>query len=384
MAPDNIAHLTPLYDRWMAQMLEGSIPQETKATCSHCTMCDDNQTLSSIAARQRFSPDTKCCTYWPRLPNFLLGSVLRCPDTVNGQARLKELISERPETCTPLGMVPTLEYEVLYQHTSDQEFGRSSRLRCPFYDPDEGGICTIWGHRNGVCATWHCKYVRGDVGRLFWSALKSLFSHIERSVSIWCVTQIGVSEQCLQVIAERDTGLSQANKATLGRTLDSAHCAKRMDDVWGAWKDQKPQFYMRASELTESLAWNDVISISGAEGQALANLVKQSYRGLLSDTLPSRLSLGRYSIYSMDAHGVAASSYSAFDPLRLSRRLLNVLERFDGSQTADVLTHLREKGTEIDPELLRTLVDFRILVRSSEDPSDCSSTVEKARDVTGI
>lgn len=67
--------LPPLYAAWMDQVLAGPIPEETQATCDNCAMCakaGDPPASSTLF----FHPQVKCCTYLPRLPNFLVGRLL--------------------------------------------------------------------------------------------------------------------------------------------------------------------------------------------------------------------------------------------------------------------------------------------------------------------
>ncbi len=71
--------LPPLYASWMEQILTGPIPEETEATCEHCAMCVQAHTRPTISL-YLFNPQTKCCTYMPRLPNFLVGRILEDPE----------------------------------------------------------------------------------------------------------------------------------------------------------------------------------------------------------------------------------------------------------------------------------------------------------------
>src|SRR5947209_14647397 len=71
--------LPPLYAAWMDQLLAGSIPEETEATCSDCAMCTTGSGQASVSPFF-FDPRTKCCTYIPQLPNFLVGRILADDD----------------------------------------------------------------------------------------------------------------------------------------------------------------------------------------------------------------------------------------------------------------------------------------------------------------
>jgi len=62
--------LPPLYAAWMAELLPGPIPRESRATCDNCAM------LPPISERhdsgEHYFSRIKCCTYVPTLRNFLV------------------------------------------------------------------------------------------------------------------------------------------------------------------------------------------------------------------------------------------------------------------------------------------------------------------------
>src|SRR5258706_6959334 len=78
--------LPPLYAAWIDQLLGGSIPQETDATCDDCAMLPDvGQTPE--ASGVFFNPETKCCSYVPQLPNYLVGRILNDNDPAFARGR---------------------------------------------------------------------------------------------------------------------------------------------------------------------------------------------------------------------------------------------------------------------------------------------------------
>src|SRR5262245_29498225 len=79
MTSKTTSPLPPLYARWFDELLGGDIPSESRATCNDCAMCDsegDHQKPGSTL----FNPESKCCTYLPRLPNYLVGMILADDD----------------------------------------------------------------------------------------------------------------------------------------------------------------------------------------------------------------------------------------------------------------------------------------------------------------
>jgi len=57
------------------------------------------------------------------------------------------------------------------------------------------------------------------------------------------------------------------------------------------------------------------------------------------------------------------STYSGYDPLDVPNQVMELLPYFDGRQTADVLAAIaEERGIRLEPDLVRKLVDFVLLV----------------------
>src|SRR4051812_46370615 len=192
--------LPPLYARWMREFLGGPIPEETKATCHDCAMCaKPGQAATPQLQMLLFNPKSKCCTYMPDLPNFLVGRILDepNPDFVPGRASVITRLENKAGVGL-LGMNHTRAFDVLYNYgTSQGAFGRSQTLRCPYYIED-GGLCGVWKHRNSVCTTWFCKHNRGAVGMVFWQSIQQLLSQVEEGLARWCILQLNPGLEALQ------------------------------------------------------------------------------------------------------------------------------------------------------------------------------------------
>src|SRR5206468_1973039 len=107
--------LPPLYAVWMREALGRPIPEEKEATCDDCVMlakgCEAPQTSGFF-----FDPQTKCCTYVPELPNFLVGRILADSDpaAARGRATLEKRF-ESGVAVTPLGIGRSPTFRLLYQ-----------------------------------------------------------------------------------------------------------------------------------------------------------------------------------------------------------------------------------------------------------------------------
>src|SRR5688572_24082023 len=118
--------LIPLYSRWMRESLGASFAPEPRATCADCAMC---RPAPGGDVAPIFDPALKCCTYYPNLPNYLVGHGLR-----EGSPRLRAQIAAR-RGLTPLGLDASPSYALRYGETA-QHFGVDPALRCPYLDGD--------------------------------------------------------------------------------------------------------------------------------------------------------------------------------------------------------------------------------------------------------
>src|SRR5262249_55419500 len=110
----------------MAQALPGPIPAETRATCQQCAMCPPaTGAASPTPSPDYFNPQTKCCTYLPRLPNFLVGGILadETPEMAPGRASVEQRI-RKGVTVTPLGLAADARFQLLYWAGRGATFGK--------------------------------------------------------------------------------------------------------------------------------------------------------------------------------------------------------------------------------------------------------------------
>lgn len=320
--------LPPLYDRWISEMLGGTLPEEQAATCTDCVQCRDH-----APEGYRFAEATKCCTYVPALANFLVGGGLRSGSLV-GRERLLRRMAALPGSVTPHGLDATDDERERYREILAAEtFGRDPNLHCPYYLREAGGLCGVWRHRNGICATWYCKHDRGARGQRFWQALEVLLTAVERELSHWCACTILFHET-----PGADAG----------------------ESAWSAWSGREAEFFRRAFELVEPLTWSEVQALIGpAIAPAVADVL--AAWAALGGPIPDRLRLGTIRVSHRDDERCRVVTYLDTDALELPTALLDLLPRFDGRPTGVVLGELRALGVTVSPDLLRLLVDFELL-----------------------
>lgn len=335
----------------MAEALEAPLPRETEATCDDCAMLPAEGHTGDPTAF--FDPVSRCCSYLPDLPNFLVGGILAGEDG-HGRRSVEARIDARVGV-RPLGLAIPPAYSAQYELMGVRGFGRTRSMRCPHQL--DGGLCGIWLHRNGVCATWYCKHVRGAAGADLWrEGIERLLRSAEDAVSLHCLVELGVEPDGLSEM------LPQKRKPPQGEPLDTVDDA-RYAAMWGRFRGKERALFLRCAEIAGALSFRDVLGVAGPELRLRLTNAKTLLAKARSRALPARVRVGRFTVLGTSDGGVRVEGYSDFDPLELPGSVLGVLHRFDGRPTRDVRAEIqREEGIELDDDFLRLLVDFRILV----------------------
>lgn len=359
-SPPKAEQLPPLYAPWVDALLGAPIPAETVATCSDCVMCEPGAALPERRL-EFFDPRSKCCTYMPRMWNFLAGAVL-CDDDpamAPGRASIEERI-DRGQAVTPLGLDRTPMFDLVFEQAMPA-WGRSTALRCPHYVDEEGGRCSVWRHRESTCATWFCKHVRGAVGRDFWVRLHTLLGLVERELARWCVLELDVGTAAMEALFPPHERRGPA--AVDADALDGTVSLTTQRRLWGTWFGRERELYRAAAAMVAPLSWDDVVARCGTEVAAQARLTRDAHARLTSAELPEGLRVGRFEASPASDGTVVVIGYSSFDGLRLPRALVGALRHFDGRPTADAIAAIeRDDGLRVTPALVRKLADFRVLV----------------------
>lgn len=297
------AQLPALYARWLTELLGAPPAGEPRSSCDSCPQCaSGGRNLSDHV----FSADTKCCTYWPTIPNFLAGAILDDldPEVSAGRQLFADRVgARRPDVAvlTPLGVYPPPGWMARY-HAEAGKFGRLRELLCPYYLAD--GRCGIWRYRNGRCASWFCRYQRGSPGVIFWKYADQLFTVAERALARWCLLQLDLPPDCLQRTfppPQSDVDLGEA------------------EQLWGPWWGREAELYRACARRVETLSWDDVIAIGGVELVLAARLLSDAARGLADTSLPLSLRPGAVKEARQVAPDVVRVwTYNVYDPLDLT------------------------------------------------------------------
>jgi hypothetical protein len=349
----------PLYATWLATLLPDGVPKEKHATCSDCAMCVPSESYHE--GKWAFEPDVKCCSFVPDLPNFLVGGILDAnrPAGDFGTAAVEQRIAHGFGV-TPLGIGMTASYRHTYQAAGDKVFGRSRDLVCPYFNADGGGQCSIWSHRNSVCATYFCKHMRGAAGKRFWNQLRDLLAAVEIEVALHCALELGVSPSALKTLMARR---SAPAGDSLGSELVGEVGRAAANAEWGSWAGRAKEYYVKCAQRVERMTWSDVVAVCGTRVQLQVRATQDSYARFRSVDVPARLVIAAFQARQVDPVRVRIATYSHMDPIILSKRVFDLLHYFDGrTSTRDVLTRMETtEGVSMDDTLLLRMVDYDIL-----------------------
>jgi Fe-S-cluster containining protein len=341
-------YLPPIYERLLPALFDREIPVETRATCEDCAMCSDVSGAPSELGLKSFHPDRKCCTYYPSLPNYLVGALLSSqdPELAEGRARVRARIRQG-DGISPRGVVMPRKFAVLYENGAEF-FGRTGTLLCPYLDD---GKCSIWKYREAVCSTYFCKYVKGARGREFWGDLKSYLSHIESRLSLLVITQVERDEAQLDRWWEEWQQRAPLSLEEIDglRPNEDTYRAK-----WGKWAGDEEAFYRACYEQLQKLTAADVEKASGIEETYLRQRLERKLDLNATDVIPKRLKRNsELVVVKHQGNYLLTSPLHKADVFELSPLIYPVLDEFDGTRDwEEVCRDISETKKMVLPEPL--------------------------------
>jgi Fe-S-cluster containining protein len=334
------------YAALLPDFFDGPSIVEARATCGDCVMCPSPGVEGARGvAVEHFLPSTKCCTYHPTLPNFLVGALLSDshPDIVDGRRRIVATIA-RGEGVTPLGIAPPADYARRYREGRATSFGRSEALVCPYYERNSGN-CSVWRHRESVCTTFFCKHTLGATGHAFWMALRAYLQHVEAALA-------------------RDA---------------VAHVAPGAQSGWGDWRGREVELYLACADHVRRLdrdAFAEIVGggAGGATGPAckLLNTVVERHSVAVSSRAAPHLTLNRRLHVVRAESGVAVTVDNRYDSTFLSDTLFEALKEFSSREPARAVQARLRRDHDVDlpDEMVSKLAIYGILVPPSDDRHD--------------
>lgn len=222
-------HFPGAWNYTMPRELKGlRLPDERRATCMNCPK----------ACYEDFRPDYRCCTYHPRIPNYLLGLNALGP---NGDIALDAAMSRGLLLPEGMNHAPLQWYDYL-DDLENENFGKSQKVLCPMLD-EATGYCRAHAFRNSVCSTFFCLKDHGPQGDEFWASLQTLGTQVELSLSQWCLHMLGFD---LKAYFDTFTRLSAEVKNVSTETGWKDHV---LDQLWGSYRGQEKELMRECGRL---------------------------------------------------------------------------------------------------------------------------------------
>ena len=349
--------LPAIYRPLLPRFFSEPAPRETAAVCLCCPMLP-GQGSPGGASALFFDPGTKCCTYSPSIPGYLVGGLLSdaSPALAEGRRRIRERIRSRFGV-RPRGLVPGRRFELLYSAGAGQAFGRSSNLRCPYHDP-ASGHCTVRPWWESTCHTWFCKHVAGNDGLLVWQALRRYLKAVEEALTAFVLNRTGLPPDDLP--ATGDSGTLSAGELDEHPLSEAEH--RRL---WGRFAGHEEDFYRRAFRLVSGLTRTEFQQTGGAPLALRLRALRKAHEAALARNAPPvLLRAPALAVTYLGGGRYRLTTYSEYDPLVVSRAVFRLLDEFDGVRTnRQIGVALRRAGkTALPGRLLLQLHQARVLV----------------------
>jgi hypothetical protein len=354
------SYMPDFYQLFLSSEFNITVPEETATTCSDCAMWSAGD--ENFPNRITFSKESKCCTHYPNLPNYLVGALLddENPAQETGKSRLLNELKRRTGTL-PHGLFRPRKFDFLIRHSPDS-FGRSTTLICPFYERKRG-FCTVWSYRNSMCGTWFCKYVDGEDGRLFWLTLRQFLLYAEESLSRYAMMKAEWPTESILYTQSRETPLS-------AEEMDEKPMRTGVyEKLWQKYAGREEEWYRESYRILQAITPDEFLSIIGVNGRILMDNVFTKLKVVSSNRIPRTLKRNpELKVIDFGDDSYTLTVYSTFDPVTLSKRMYEILDIFTGKKTTDgIIEQLIAQGKPVpDYDVILLLYRYRFLVNASE------------------
>lgn len=212
-----------------AEFASLKFPAEARSSCMNCPK----------AALDGFRSDYRCCTYLPRIPNFLLGLSLK---TETGRKATQDILDLGLATPEGMNGTPRQWWNYL-EDLENENFGKSEQVLCPMLNKSNG-YCRVHAFRNSVCSTFFCLKDHGDRGDKFWDSVQTLGSQVEMALTHWVMSELGFSPE--DYVARIDSLSKKVDRVAANNGGWTESVRKKM---WGDWFGRELEFYGAAADL---------------------------------------------------------------------------------------------------------------------------------------
>ncbi|MFN7730013.1 MAG: hypothetical protein ACK5P7_12715 [Bdellovibrio sp.] len=263
-----------LYHAAFPQQLldQGDRLEEKKATCENCAMAPENRPPK---AKVTYQKQLKCCTFEPYLPNFVVGALLTHEDRFqHGIKQIRRKIAKR-EYALPLGLLPSVKFQVQFNNRKAWEFGNREDWLCPYYVKTTQS-CGIWKYRGTVCTTFFCQHDAGAAGQRFWESLSNFLSFSEMALMEDLLAELDFSPRQVSEL------LDYMNRIDGTAIEKSTHQMPEalFKRLWNGYDSDLEGFYKKCYEKAKGLSRPQFQEMMGSFGLTLESKMLRRLKAL--------------------------------------------------------------------------------------------------------
>jgi len=273
---------------------------------------------------------TKCCTYFPALPNYLVGGVLSEPDHDEGRLRMLAVISQG-HGVTPRGVQRSKAWVDLRAGVRGVIPSRdeAEQQRCPYF---EAGQCTVWSHREHECSTYFCYSTAGDTGKAFWQSLRQYLRFVERRLADYALDRLGWDEPA--------GGMDSSDATPAG---------------WREWAGREVELFIACRRIVADADASTLREWLGREREGHHQRLISALAEFQGATVPAQLVCAEG--LSIAFEGSVARILIHGDPrLEVPSLVGRFIRQFDGSRTTDAVVRL---AASVNVDVAKHLPDLR-------------------------
>ncbi len=256
---------------------------ERRATCHDCIQA---RGITAI-----YKDSLKCCTFFPFLPNFVVGQILE--SDLPGRVWLEQRVDRQgwpPSSQTPthtqmhqpqsirhahfeavvvpLGLGPSVQYQQRFKKGQPEAYGNDVSLLCPHYVAASGlssGLCGIWKHRPSPCMTFFCESSFHIAGIEFWRRFEKWYSFVELSLAREALLHLGLTEAeiALSLSFLPNYGAPDSHVPS-GEKLVAAE-----QKAWMEFGASRKEFYLKCWGVVSAITREDFHALLGEQGRVL-------------------------------------------------------------------------------------------------------------------
>gem|GEM_PF-3613100 len=236
-------------------------------------------------------------------------------------------------------------------------FGKSLTLKCPYYLHGKYN-CALWKYREAVCATWFCKHVAQQSGRLFWDSVTKCMRYIEESLIAYVLI-------CENLPLEHPYG---ENKNISYEDLDDLPMKKEEYLYrWGKWAGMEEQFYIRAYEHVACLTKEAFSDLMGINFQVLLTELKERLNTMME--IPEMMIADKFRIMPVidnKYYCIHLKTWIERNDMYITHAMnfpAIIIDLFDGTRTTSEIVQILKEKYEIDlgEDILIALYQYGIL-----------------------